>query len=352
MVSPRPSIALALLAATGCVPDFDLDLSQVTAPRVVAVQSLPGEAGERDPVAVSALVVAPDPAATPVPEWALCLERKSLVELGPISPFCLDRGRLGSESLLPLGTGARIDSTVPQQACRQFGPNRPEPKQGEPPGRPVDPDFTGGYYQPVVAFLGDVIATGAIRLDCGLAAATPQKQFDYRDRYRRNENPLLDSLELIDESGASTPISFDPSARAASVAPGATYTLRASWSACPSVAECGDGICGAREDAATCDQDCGAAGARGCSGAEPYVFLEPLSQELVDRREGILLSWYVTAGKFAYERTGVSEADPPSRESSNVWTAPVDRGSALLWIVIQDDRGGTSWVSIALNVEG
>jgi hypothetical protein len=144
MASLRPSTLLALLAATACVPDFDLDLSQVTAPRVVAIQSTPGEAGERDPVAVSALVVAPDPDAVPAPEWALCLERKPLVELGPISPLCLDRGRLGSESLLPLGTGARIDTTVPQQACRQFGPNRPEPKQGEPPGRPVDPDFTGG----------------------------------------------------------------------------------------------------------------------------------------------------------------------------------------------------------------
>lgn len=340
--------SLLVLATTGCVPDFDLDLSQVTVPRVVAIQAQPGEADEREAIGVSALVVAPDPA-TPMPEWALCLERKPLAELGPISPLCLERGRLGSESLFPLGPGASVSARVPEQACRLFGPNRPEPKQGEPPGRPVDPDFTGGYYQPVVAFLDDAIAIGSIRLNCGLAAATPQKLLDYRDRYRKNENPRIDSLELVDAGGVVTPVfPADPGAAAARVVPGASYTLRASWRACPSVAECGDGICGAGEDAASCDADC--ANPHGCTGAEPYVFLEPLSQELADRREGILLSWYVTAGKFANERTGVSEGDAPDTASVNVWAAPAAPGNAQLWIVIQDDRGGTSWISLGLEV--
>jgi|RhiMethySRZTD1v2_1073278.scaffolds.fasta_scaffold23342_6 hypothetical protein len=336
-----------LLLVTGCVPDFDLDLSVVTAPRVVAVQSRPGEGDEREAIELSALVVAPD--AAPVPEWALCLERKPLVELGPISPLCLDRSRLGTGSLFPLGSGASVGASVPDQACRLFGPNRPEPKQGEPPGRPVDPDFTGGYYQPVVAFLDGEIAIGGVRVNCGLSAATPQKLLDYRDRYRKNENPLLDAVELMDSNGAATRVfPADPAAPALRVAAGASYTLRASWRACPVVSECGDGICGAGEDAATCAADCTMP--HGCTGAEPYVFLDPLTQQLADRREGILLSWYITAGKFANERTGVSEADPPATESVNQWTAPAAPGSAALWVVVQDDRGGTSWTSVALNI--
>ena len=89
------------LFMTGCVPEFDLDLSQVTEPRVVAIQSQPGEADERQAIDISALVVLPNQA--PAPQWALCLERKPLAELGPISPLCLERSRLGSERQVVVG---------------------------------------------------------------------------------------------------------------------------------------------------------------------------------------------------------------------------------------------------------
>src|SRR5262249_46392906 len=74
----------------GCVPDVEDSDTRVSAPRVLAVRAEPPEAEPRAKVKLSALYA--DHTGTLSEgklDWALCLARKSLAELGPISRACL-----------------------------------------------------------------------------------------------------------------------------------------------------------------------------------------------------------------------------------------------------------------------
>ena len=62
-----------------------------------------------------------------------------------------------------------------------------------------------------------------------------------------------------------------------------------------------------------------------------------------ERREGIVVSWYASAGTFSERRTGVSEADPDQSQTETEWTLPDQPGPVTLWSVIRDDRAGSSW---------
>src|SRR5688572_16291201 len=146
-----------------CVPAVDDDLSLVEFSRVLAVIAEPPEAAEGEPVSLTALV-APSEAAGDEVSYAACLERKPLSELGPVSPSCLGGG--GAESLRSFGSGRSVQATIDRGACSSFGPRRPTAEAGQPAGRPVDPDPTGGFYQPIVASLpGQRGVLGAVRLD-------------------------------------------------------------------------------------------------------------------------------------------------------------------------------------------
>jgi hypothetical protein len=290
-----------------------------------------------------------------------------------------------------IGSGVRVqDVQVPQKtACSFFGPNAP------PNGRPTDPDPTGGYYQPVVAFVDDEPDLGTIRIDCGSGNAEP---VEYRARYRANENPAIDSL-AIRHAGTSTPIApfFDGgpegpvtdaasrvaadagsesgtqpeasprsgTATAASIITGGSHvSLRAAWAECPRTSKCGDGVCGEHEDTTgmpetgvgreeKCLEDCAFSGKptpRGCTGAETYAWADPNAHDIKDRREGIVVSWYATAGTFENRRTGVAESDPDQSFSDNGWTAPKDRKDVRFWLVIRDDRGGVGWQTYEVSV--
>src|SRR5439155_9946172 len=116
-------------------------------------------------------------------EWAFCDDRKPLAELGPVSPRCLRRD---GEWFEPLGVGAQASGVLPQQTCRNFGPEVPQPKEKEPPGRPVDPDTTGGYYQPLRVAIpsaeGLVLGIGRTRITCGIVGATAEQIADLKQR--------------------------------------------------------------------------------------------------------------------------------------------------------------------------
>ena len=134
-----------------CKPNLDETVSLVTEPRVLGVQATPAEGAPSASVTFTALVVDDNgPIANAAIAWDFCDARNPLANLGPVSPECLEPGDV---NLVPLGSGPVASGAIPAIACRQFGPEVPEVMGNETPGRPVDPDATGGYYQPVSLFI-------------------------------------------------------------------------------------------------------------------------------------------------------------------------------------------------------
>jgi hypothetical protein len=345
----------AALALTACRPSLAGKPSLVDGPRVLAVKSLPAEAGPNAQVSYEVLYVDVDgPADASKIDWALCSARKPIAAPGSVAQACYARS---SSVLTALGAGATVKGTLAKDVCQVFGPTPPVPMPGEPNGRPADPDTTGGYYQPVrllteVSGEPDTYDVGTTRLVCGLGGATIDQLGEYNDSYRPNENPLLQRLVLTPrESGGKDVTLSDASAAGASVVvkAGAQVTLHAHWASCPVKSKCGDGICGAHEDVTKCSADCTTP--KGCTGAEPYVFFDPVTRAITPRRESIRISWFATDGEFEHDRTGRSESDAELSTSDNTWTAPTVAGAVSLWVVIRDDRGGVGWHSYKLDVQ-
>jgi hypothetical protein len=214
------------------------------------------------------------------------------------------------------------------------------------PGRPVDPDTTGGYYQPVTAWLDGAFSIGNARLSCGLTSANRKQLLAYNEQYRANENPLIARVELSDGT-ALEPVGDDPSSATATVLPASQVTLRAIWNECPAEASCGDMVCSAFEDRANCPADCEVP--RGCAGREPYVAFDTETGTVNQRHEALRVAWYASAGSFETELTG-SEEGEVTLDTTNVWSAPATETSATIWLVLRDSRGGSSWRSYQLEV--
>lgn len=330
--------ACVWLVASGCVPDFEDQTSLVVAPRVLAIRSTPAEVAERQSTSVEALVASPDGASVDL-RWTLCLARKPLTELGPVSPECLASPEPPSEEIATaLGSGERARLSVPAEACTLFGPERPDPKPGEASARAVDADQTGGYYQPVVAWLDGEPALGAVRLTCALGGVTRETSVEFTRRYRPNQNPGIERLERSLDDG--TTAALDET----TFAPGQRVELQLTAASCPTEDECGDAVCGPTEDAATCAEDCREP--KGCAGAERYVVYDRAARSIVERAERLVVSWYASAGKFAESQTELEDG----REARIQWTAPRTEGSVRFWAVLRDDRGGADWVTATAEV--
>jgi hypothetical protein len=316
----RVFLSSAVLIAVACKPTLDETTSIVTEPRVLAVRVVPAEAAPKDGVQLFALVADPMGTVTSPPlDWAYCDLRKPLAELGPVSPYCLARDGF---YFTELGAGAGVTTTIPDTACREFGPEVPVAEPGQPAGRPVDPDLTGGYYLPLRLALsganGDVFTLERARLNCGLAGATQDELADYAKRYHPNTNPEVDALAadgvaIAAEGGAH-----------GSVAAGARVVLHASWATC-------------------------ADPTKACTGAETYPLFDLNARALVDRREAMRTSWFATAGSFDADHTGRDSTDATTF-SENTWTAPSGATTVHVWIVVRDERGGTGWKSFVIDV--
>jgi hypothetical protein len=315
------ALGAVLVGASGCIPDFVDDTTRVTAPRVLAIQAQPAEAEESEAVTFEALVAAPGGVAPELPAWSLCIDRKPLSELGPVSPRCLAGATPGAEIAIPVAPEPPVSAILPEDACQLFGPDRPDPKPGEPSGRPVDPDPTGGFYQPVLAWLGAQPVLGGVRLSCGLVGASPAVTKAYNQRYTKNQNPGLYSLEALRNDGSSEVLSESGEHQAR---PGERLRLRVTWPDCPDEGE--------------------------CDGAERYVVYDALSQSLLEHTESFVVSWYATAGAYAEPRTERAFGDPgESSGTLNTFTAPAS-GTVDIWAVARDDRGGQSWVHGSLEI--
>jgi len=312
-----------LLAAVACVPERDDNESLVAVPRVIAVQMEPAEVAPRQRFTLRALYAGGDDGDL---DWAFCSAQKPLSELGPIARSCYAPD--GAGLLDPFAQGFEAAATMPADACRLFGPDRPAPKPGEPSGRPVDADPTGGYYQPVGLFdfaQGEASLFEA-RVACSLPGVTREQFAQWNQRYVRNVNPRVDAVEALQDG---TPVLLDEGADAALyVRAGERVTLRV-WTE----------TCGREVDASAA-----------CGGAEPYLYFDLASRSLVTRVERLSASWFATAGRFREARNALESADEGSL-AVNVWTAPREPATVTLWVVVRDDRGGVSWQRHRIEVE-
>lgn len=277
------------LALGACDDGLDQRLAIVNEPRVLAVIGEPAEAKPRAPVTFHALIASPDGPVTTAPTWAFCGAPKPPTEDNAVSDGCL-----GEDQLLALGTGPTAMGTLPADGCLRFGPDTP-------PGtdfRSRDPDATGGYYQPVRMTANGLLAFGLARITCKLGRAPFDVAFDYDQRYVANTNPTLEPFAL-DHVPADSDV-----------------TLRAAWPA---------------------------------AAAESYLYFDPVAQALVVRREAMRVSWFATGGTLPVDASAVGE-DDLATEVATTWHTPA-AGTAWIWIVLRDARGGIATQTLAVTVE-
>lgn len=351
VIRARAPLGLALLATVlvACAPELDARASRVETTRVLAVRSEPAEAAAGAAISYRALVA--DPSGTlagAAIDWAFCTLPRPVAEANDVAIACFRRS---ADWILPLGVGEAVAGKLPLNGCRQFGPDVPEGKPGEPAGRPTDPDATGGFYQPVRLILGDsdadyVLALGQTRLVCGLPGATREVLEDFRARYRTNENPTLASVEVV-HGGAADALTGSDASAPTRLAPGERVLLRATWPTCPVTATCGDAVCSPDESAASCADDCTAP--RGCEGAESYVAYDVATRSVGPRREAMRVSWLSSAGAFDDDRSGRA-GDDLATSVEVAFTAPEAPGRVPVWVVLRDERGGVDARAFAIEV--
>jgi hypothetical protein len=281
-------VAVASAASVGCDDRLDQRLAIIDQPRVLAVIADPAEARPGATVRYTAVIASPDGPVATAPRWSFCVAPRPPTEDNAVSDGCLDDAHL-----VALGTQPAVTAALPADGCLNFGPETP-------PGnfRPRDADATGGYYQPIRIDADGLLAFGLSRITCKLATAPSAVAHDYDLSYVANQSPMLDPLALP------------------SVAAQTDVMLTASWPA---------------------------------EAVETYLYYEPLSQTLVIRREAMRLSWFATGGSLAVDASAVAETDPATRVST-IWHTPA-AGTAYVWLVLRDSRGGIATQALRVAVE-
>jgi hypothetical protein len=364
-----PCAALAVLGSSltaGCKPDLVGRASLIQEDTLLAVSASPAESEENADVTYTSLYVGPKgPVDAASFDWAFCDERKPLAVTGSIAPLCLvPRGKV----LTPIGVGGTVTGHIAADTpCKTFGPFAIDPVAGQPTPRPADPDTTGGFYQPLRVRIplatGDSYTVVTTRLDCGLTNATQEQSIAYAKSYLPNENPKLDALTLTRSGAHAETVPPDGAAPSLTLKPGEHVDFDASWADCAAKTACtpcdaqsgadgGTNADAGAHDGGACSSTCAAGAPAGCTGSESYPYLDPVSHELVPRREAIRVSWYATDGDFDHDRTGRTEQEAEAKlhTTDNDWTAPNIAGVVHVWVVIRDDRGGVAWSSYLLNV--
>jgi hypothetical protein len=335
----------SLVTSAACVPNLDTDMSTITEAQVLAIVADPPEAAPGQTVNYRALYVDPTKHEQDSLRWYYCHAPKPLAELGPVSQKCLSSA---SGALDRIGKGFETTGTMPTKVCSVFGPNPPLPTDGSQPGRPADPDTTGGYSQPVMLGVsgthGEDILLYEQRVYCGLANVPPQLSTEYNQRYKKNVNPAIEALEITHADGSKERVHPGDSFEAKK---GELLKLSLGWASCPQKDHCGDGLCGIDETLTDCDADCEEP--KGCSGQERYLYYDTQKRELIERHEAMRVSWYATSGTYRDERTTVDE-HTVATSSKDEWTAPEEAGPATLWIVLRDARGGVGYAEFTVDV--
>lgn len=301
--TPAALATLTTLAALAAACDdggFTRSAAEIDRPRVLAIVAEPAEVEPGEPTTLRALVAAPDGALADAPlDWSICTAPRPLAAATPVAQACLD----DAATRIPLGltaAGAAVPVTVPRDACARFGSEPPPPALDQPPTRAVDPDPTGGYYQPVRAgLLGDddgAVAIGFVRLRCALPAAPAELARRFAADYAANRNPVIRAARPT-----------------ASAAAGATVELVVALDA-----------------------------------AETYLRYDGRAVQLVDAVERRAVAWFADRGEVDAAVTTLTS----EQETATVrWRAPSTSGAAHLWAVARDDRGGLATIAWRIDVE-
>lgn len=329
-----------LLLLVGCVPDLDSDESTVAETRVLAIQAEPAEVtpNGNNQTRYRALIADRTGVRTDVSlGWFQCLAQKPLAELGPVSKECFSSD---SGKLVQFSNGQEASGALPSSACSLFGPNPPLPQPGQPAGRPVDADQTGGYKLPIVTTLdsatGQEVTIFEQRIFCGLSGVSSDVSVAFNTRYHANANPVAAELKVVRSTGAATL----EAEQTLELTANEQVDLELTWFSCPESDVCGDGVCGPDETTQACASDC--APLRGCGGQERYLRYDRQRGELVAEREAMRVAWYATAGSYDDERTG-ADPDPNAVGTRNRFRAPTTPGNGTLWLVLRDSRGGVGF---------
>lgn len=338
------AVACASGLTLACIPSFEDDTSRITETRVLGVRAEPAEPAPGAPVRLSVFIATPTNgnSATSKLRVYACTKRPTVTEAGPVDPACLTEfGNDVPQGLEFLGEDEEVTFTVPSNICRIFGPGSPPALPGSNvPGRPLDPDSTGGFYQPIVAGT-EFPALSGIRLACGPTSIPQTELIRFNRGYRPNEHPRIDNIQATVDGEE---ISFDNGEL--TVPPSSIITFKARWPSCPEKSTCGDGLCTAGENASDCPEDCLNA-PRGCEGAETYLFADPVSRTVVPQLEKLIVAWFSDVGSFDLSTT---DASPGERRSENTWVAPGSPATGKIWIVLRDDRGGISLEQLDVHV--
>jgi hypothetical protein len=284
----RRAIATALGLLAACDEPLDQRLAIIDQPRVLAVIAEPAEAKPGAMVTYAAVIASPDGPVADPPSWAFCTAPKPPTEDNAVSTGCLDDG-----ALVVLGSAATVTGTLPADGCIRFGPDVP-------PGgfRPRDADASGGYYQPVRVVADELLAFGLSRITCKLPTAPGEVAHAYDLGYVANANPMLEPI-VLDRVPAESDV-----------------TLDAAW---PPTA------------------------------AETYLYYDPRSQTLIERREAMRVSWFTTGGTITVDASAVGD-DDDATSVSTTWHTPA-AGTAWIWFVLRDSRGGIAVQVRQITVE-
>jgi hypothetical protein len=293
-------IVLVALTSVACAPQFLDRASSITSTRILAVQATPAEAKPGATVALAPFVVDANGIVEKAPlDFAFCTAPKPPTDNDSVAAACLDDdpaslANIASTSTsTSTSTSAAVNATLPGDGCARFGPENPSADV-----RPRDADATGGYFQPLRVADGDVVAFALVRLSCGVGGASIDVAHAYGAEYVPNTNPVA---------------ALHASARAHA---GEAMPLEVTW-----------------PDAT----------------AEEFVVFDVARQALIKTREAITVSWFATAGALELDRTGRA-SDDHATSTTNTWTAPSSTGTAHLFAVVRDSRGGASFFSADVDV--
>jgi hypothetical protein len=294
----RARVRSALGALTGlvpsigciaCIPDLGEGAAPVATPRILAVRADPAEARPGTTVTFTALVATSGAQPPPPVGWSFCHVPRPLTTDDVVASDCVAPPAAGPAA------GTVLSVATPTDSCSVFGPDAPARL------RPVDPDATGGYYQPIVAFLpGALPAVMLTRITCDLPSASAAAAAQFAQSYVPNANPIIASL-TADIAGVTADLG--------AIHPNARVHLQVGWPP---------------------------------ASAETYAYYDAALDSVVWKREAMSVAWYASAGAIDREST-VRAADDPATTSDDDWIAPPGPGAFRLWIVLRDDRGGVAF---------
>lgn len=308
------SFFVVTAAPSACKPTVGQPPYLVTDTTLLAVYGEPPELGPNGSATYSFLLASPSGTVGDVEAlWSICQTPKPPSESNAVASSCAQPPDAGATS-----AGQTFTAPMPATACQLFGPLAPPPVAGQPAIRPRDPDNTGGYYLPVQLWLPTLPSGPASgftfeRITCNLANASTSAIAEFNRRYQPNKTPGIDRTSVVVADGEMLPLDQVTQA----VHAGSSVLIEAAV----------------------------APGA-----AEVFPVYDVVTETVVDQQESLHMSWFVTAGTFEHDRTGIASGEAAT-STSNRWTAPASPvGIVYLWLVLRDSRGGVATKSYEVEV--